>query len=75
MFVKNLIKPINLVRAEVLEKRTPKNHPNLNDLQQYIKILKSGYNGERQINYYLGQIPSDRFTFLPQEPPLISYLY
>ncbi|WP_052353836.1 nuclease-related domain-containing protein [Neobacillus jeddahensis] len=61
MFAKPLVIPINLLKAEVLEKRTPKNHPNLLELKSFIKNVRSGYNGERKIHYYLCQIPAKRF--------------
>ncbi|MCM3726295.1 NERD domain-containing protein [Neobacillus cucumis] len=61
MFVKNLKVPIILQKAEVLEKRIPQNHPSISDLKSFIKNLRSGYNGERKINYYLNQLPPERF--------------
>ena len=61
LFVKPLEIPKNLLKAEVLEKRTPLEHPALAKLIPYIKTLKSGYNGEKTICYHLGQIPSQRF--------------
>ncbi|WP_335404841.1 nuclease-related domain-containing protein [Neobacillus drentensis] len=61
LFVKDLTIPLNLMKAEALENRMPSNHPKLNDLKLFIKTLRSGYNGERNINYYLGQIPPKRY--------------
>ena len=61
MFVKNFKVPIILQKAEALEKRIPPNHPRISDLKSFIKNLRSGYNGERKINYYLNQIPPQRF--------------
>jgi hypothetical protein len=61
LFVKDLTIPLNLMKAEALEKRIPRNHPKLIDLRVFIKNLRSGYNGERKIHYYLGQIPPKRF--------------
>ncbi|WHY68060.1 nuclease-related domain-containing protein [Neobacillus sp. SuZ13] len=61
MFVKDLAVPLNLLKAEALEKRMPPNHPKLIDLRLFIKNLRSGYSGEMKIRYYLGQIPSKRF--------------
>lgn len=61
MFVKDLTVPINLLKAEALEKRIPQNHSVLPELRTFIKNLRSGYNGERKIRYYLGQIPPKRF--------------
>jgi len=61
LFVKNLKVPIILQKAEALEIRIPQNHPSISDLKSFIKNLRSGYNGERRINYYLNQIPPQRF--------------
>lgn len=61
MFVKDLTVPLNLLKAEALEKRMPPNHPKLIEIRLFIKNLRSGYNGERKIHYYLGQIPPKRF--------------
>jgi hypothetical protein len=49
------------MKAEALEKRMPPYHSKLIDLKLFIKNLRSGYNGERKIHYYLGQIPPKRF--------------
>lgn len=61
MFVKNLTLPTDLIKAEALERRIRSNHPIMADLKSFIKNLRSGYNGEKTINYYLGQIPDQRF--------------
>lgn len=61
MFVKDLTVPLDLLKAEALEKRMPLNHPKLFDLRLFIKNLRSGYNGERKIHYFLAQIPPKRF--------------
>lgn len=61
MFDKDLKIPINLLKAEALERRTDENHPCRADLKTYIKNLRSGYNGERTISYFLSQIPPQRF--------------
>ncbi|MEH7076959.1 nuclease-related domain-containing protein [Neobacillus drentensis] len=61
MFVKDLSVPLNLRKAETLEKRISQNHPILLELRTFIKNLRSGYNGERKMHYYLGQIPHKRF--------------
>ena len=61
MFDKDLKLPIILIKAEALERRTAENHPCRGDLKSYIKNLRSGYNGEKTINYFLSQIPPQRF--------------
>ncbi|WHY01689.1 nuclease-related domain-containing protein [Neobacillus sp. DY30] len=57
MFDKNLSKPIPLLQAEALEGRLRIDHEKMTEIKNNIKILKSGYNGEKELNYQLGQIP------------------
>ncbi|MFP7299114.1 nuclease-related domain-containing protein [Neobacillus niacini] len=61
MFDKNLTKPIPLLQAEALESRLKINHEKMPELKNNIKILKSGYNGEKELNYQLGQIPHHKY--------------
>lgn len=61
MFVTNLTKPIPLQQAEALEKRLRTDHEKMPEIKNNIKILKSGYNGEKEINYQLGQIPQHKY--------------
>jgi hypothetical protein len=64
LFVKNLTKPIPLLQAEALERRLRKDHEKLPEIKNNIKILKSGYNGEKEISYQLGQIPQHKYHIL-----------
>ncbi|MFJ5758569.1 nuclease-related domain-containing protein [Neobacillus sp. NPDC093182] len=59
--MKNLTKPIPLLQAEALERRLRIDHEKMPEIKNNIKILKSGYNGEREINYQLGQIPQHKY--------------
>ncbi|PAE41223.1 nuclease-related domain-containing protein [Bacillus sp. 7884-1] len=61
MFDKNLTVPIPLLQAEALERRLKKTHDKLPEIKTKIRILKSGYNGEKEINYQLGQIPHHKY--------------
>jgi hypothetical protein len=61
LFDKNLTKPIPLLQAEVLKGRLRSDHEKMPEIKNKIKILKSGYNGEKEINYQLGQIPQHKY--------------
>ncbi|WP_042454887.1 nuclease-related domain-containing protein [Neobacillus dielmonensis] len=61
MYAKKFQMPTILAKAEALERRTPKGHPVLLELAPFIKNLMSGCNGEKKINYFLKQIPTQRF--------------
>jgi hypothetical protein len=64
LFDKNLTKPIPLLQAEALEGRLRIDHEKMPEIKNSIKILKSGYNGEKEINYQLGQIPQHKYHIL-----------
>jgi hypothetical protein len=57
----DLQRPINLERAEALERRLAKNHPLRPDVEEKIRILKSGYQGELTVKYYLGLMPNENY--------------
>ena len=61
MFDKNLTKPIPLLQAEALERRIKLAMKKCQEIKNNIKILKSGYNGEKEINYQVGQIPHHKY--------------
>ncbi len=61
MFGKNLTVPQILLEALALEGRLPWEHPLLPELKKLIRILKSGNNGEKTINYFLSLIPSHKY--------------
>ncbi len=61
LFDKNLTVPILLLQAEAVERRLSGSHEKVQEVKTKIKILKSGYNGEKIINYQLGQIPHHKY--------------
>ncbi|MBY0148584.1 nuclease-related domain-containing protein [Neobacillus niacini] len=61
MFDKNLSVPIPLLQAEALERRISPDHEKIPEVKTNIKILKSGYNGEKELNYQVGQIPQHKY--------------
>ncbi|WP_235846931.1 nuclease-related domain-containing protein [Neobacillus soli] len=56
-----LTPPTYLLQAEALERRVPKNHQRMQDIKSKIRILRSGYNGEKTLKYYLEQIPEHKY--------------
>ena len=61
MFDRNLTIPIPLLQAEALERRIILTHEKMQEIKKHIKILKSGYNGEKELNYQVGQIPHHKY--------------
>ncbi len=61
LFDKNFTIPELLLKAEALEGRLPKTHEKLPEVKLKIRILRSGYNGEKTIHYHLSQIPQHRY--------------
>lgn len=61
MFDKNLSVPIPLQQAEALERKISPDHEKILEVKTNIKILKSGYNGEKELNYQVGQIPQHKY--------------
>ncbi|GHI00286.1 nuclease-related domain-containing protein [Neobacillus kokaensis] len=61
MFVKDIEVPKLLEQVEALEGRIPENHHAIPEVKLKIKSLKSGFNGEKTINYYLGQLPQEKY--------------
>ncbi|PLS05803.1 nuclease-related domain-containing protein [Neobacillus cucumis] len=57
MFDLPLIKPITLQQAEAAQRRLPSNHPKMAEVEVKIRILASGYKGEKTLNYFLGLLP------------------
>lgn len=53
--------PIPLLQAEAVERRISPYHEKLPEIKTNIKILRSGYNGEKELNYQLGQIPQHKY--------------
>ncbi|MBI0579256.1 NERD domain-containing protein [Neobacillus cucumis] len=61
MFEKDLFKPILLAQHEALERRTAKNHPSRQDIEEKLTNLRSGYRGEKSLHYYLSLLPPKRY--------------
>lgn len=57
----NLTPPTFLLQAEALERRIAENHKRMQDIKSKIRILRSGYNGEKTLKYYLDQIPEHKY--------------
>ncbi|MGX6444739.1 nuclease-related domain-containing protein [Neobacillus sp. K501] len=64
MFLKDLVIPEQLLKAEALERRIIPQHESMPSLKSMIKSLRSGYNGEKTIQYYLSQIPPQKYQIL-----------
>ncbi|MFJ5716212.1 nuclease-related domain-containing protein [Neobacillus sp. NPDC093127] len=61
MNAKELTPPTILLQAEALERRVTKTNEKIPDIKSKIRILKSGYNGEKTVKYYLDQIPEHKY--------------
>ncbi|MBT2697258.1 NERD domain-containing protein [Bacillus sp. ISL-40] len=61
MIEMELTPPTFLLQAETLERRIADNHRKMQDVKAKIRILRSGYNGEKTIKYYLDQIPEHKY--------------
>ncbi len=61
MFEKEILPPKLLLQAEAVEGRLPENHRSIPGIKMKIKSLRSGYNGEKAMNYYLQQIPNQKY--------------
>ena len=61
MFDLPLIKPIALKQAEAAQRRLPKNHPMMVEVESKIRKLASGYRGEKTLNYFLGLLPEKSY--------------
>ncbi|WHY88966.1 nuclease-related domain-containing protein [Neobacillus novalis] len=56
-----LTPPTLLLQAEALERRITETHRSMRDIKLKIRILRSGYNGEKTLKYYLEQIPEHKY--------------
>jgi hypothetical protein len=61
LFDKNITIPTALLQVEALLGRLGANHPKRPDVESYMKILRSGYNGEKTINYFISLLPEKQF--------------
>jgi hypothetical protein len=51
LFDKNLTVPIPLLQAEAVERRISTSHEKIQEVKTKIKILRFGYNGEKELNF------------------------
>jgi hypothetical protein len=61
LFNKELEIPIPLLQVEALEGRYIYNQDKIVEIKTKIKTLRSGYNGEKTINYHLKFIPEEKY--------------
>ena len=57
----DLTPPTFLLQTEALERRVAENHRKMPDIKSKIRILRSGYNGEKTLKYFLEQIPDHKY--------------
>ncbi|MEH7335887.1 nuclease-related domain-containing protein [Neobacillus drentensis] len=57
----DLTPPTFLLQAQVLASRIPETHIKMPEIKSKIRILMSGYNGEKTLKYYLEQIPDHKY--------------
>jgi ribosomal protein L37AE/L43A len=57
LFDKSLSIPIPLQQIEAFLRRIPKEHPIRPIAEEKARILRSGYNGEKNLNYFLSLLP------------------
>ncbi|PFP24475.1 hypothetical protein COJ96_20680 [Bacillus sp. AFS073361] len=61
MIEMELAPPNFLLQVEALERRLAENHRKMPEIKSKIRILRSGYNGEKTLKYYLDQIPVHKY--------------
>jgi hypothetical protein len=61
LFENDLTEPLNLLQAQAVKRRLPKNHAMMGEIEEKIRILSSGYQGEKTLNYFLGLIPEKKY--------------
>lgn len=61
MFIKELEKSQKLIEAQAIDRRIPINHIKRPELEKKLRILISGYQGEKTLNYYLSLLPKDKY--------------
>lgn len=55
--------PIVILKFEALKRRTPPNHPYIEDVKHELGRWRAGFEGEESINYYFNQL-DDNFLIL-----------
>jgi hypothetical protein len=61
LFEKELTVPIPLQQIEAFLRRIPKDHVKRPPAEEKARILRSGYNGEKSLNYYLSLLPEKNY--------------
>lgn len=55
---------LELRKAQALRKRIPTHHPKYEAVDEKYRLLISGYNGEKSLDYYLKFFPDKKYTIL-----------
>jgi hypothetical protein len=63
LFEMDLTYPIILQQFEALKGRTLENHHIMPEVEEKIRILNAGYQGEVTLNYHLGLMPNKKYLF------------
>lgn len=63
MIIKDRTLPIIILVIDALLRRLPKNHKQRRYLEEYQSRMLAGYNGEKNLDYYLSLIRSDNLLF------------
>lgn len=61
MFDLELVEPIQLQQAKATKRRIPENHPKREEVGGKIRILGSGFKGEKTLEYYLKLLPEKKY--------------
>lgn len=61
MFDKDLTQPLILEQHEALNRRLAYNHPSRPEVEERLTSLRSGFRGEKTLNYYLSLLPPKKF--------------
>lgn len=61
MFDKELSEPLTLLEIQALKRRIPINHERMKEIENKLRILNSGYQGEKTVYYFLSLIPEKKY--------------
>ena len=64
LIIKPRDNPTHLLQIEALNRRTPPHHRNKESISIQARNLRTGYNGEKSLDFTLGFLPSDTFKIL-----------
>ncbi|MED4224828.1 nuclease-related domain-containing protein [Neobacillus cucumis] len=56
--------PIPLLQREALLRRLPKTHSRYHDIEKELINWKTGYSGEKNVDYYLSYLPDDQYRIM-----------